>query len=315
MLSRAEIAWRNRVTNLLGPPIEIDFEKEAARRALRKPMPAADPSSGRRRAQTPPLRAPVKNVNAKTEGDAARRVDSSLSSLQRPNHPCNTLATKQVQSETVDERNVLQKDLALTSVSREAPEGKSASQSSNNAVIRDERGRRHEQKRRRVNVNSGGWISRGTFYKDDNARRIMAKAVGEVMSSEKRSHAAFDHDAAVGEVMPCGKRSDAAFNQNAATGTKESVERSKQLGPLCDSAEKQTRNHSRTRLNSPGKDDAKYGRADHRLDSSAWESPSPVKRSQKRNRASLFPPIAKRANRKFKQTSLHMFAKVVIDFK
>lgn len=260
MLSTAEIAWRNRVTNLLGPPIEIDFEKETARRAARKPsVPAVDHSSGRRRAQKRPLRGHLQHVNAKTGDDSVRRVDSSLSSLQRPKHPYSTSATKQVQPEMAEERSVKRKDLASTSTSR-------------------------------------GWISRSTFYDDDdNARKMKAKGVGETMSSEKRSDAAFNHNA-------------------VATGTEESVERTKQLSPHNVWTEKVTRNHFTARLNSPGMDGNKCAWVDHRLDSPAWESSSLVKPSQKRKRASLFRPIAKRTNQKMKQTSLHMFAKVFGDF-
>jgi hypothetical protein len=284
------VASSNHVSKLLGSPIEIDFEKEAARRALRKGfMPRVVPSDDQYRYLWRYDSCLSDTEQTPTTGDVCARCISTGHSLEC-SELCrcySTSMTLESSSQSVEnERSVETTDIKSTA-SFVTPMSSQASRASHTGLTRTANNAAHEYSRKQtwINKSGGGWISRSNFYKDDG--------VPDVATVPSR----------VDE--PLSKEANTCVN-NASETVRE--KRSLERNNSCP-----TRNEARDKMMTPDPTFDVVSQAEYHVEKEKDVVRAPVgrpqenvitKQSQRRKRGALFRPTAKRANQRLKQTSL-----------
>lgn len=284
------VAWSQHVSKLLGPPIEIDFEKEAAtRRALRKRFPPrVIPSDDQYRYlwQHESTKCDTEQTTTKKDDCASfisTRTEQSLEcseSCQFSSEP----TTLETSSRYVENAHT---DVETADVGRNAsfvtPMSSKASRVSRTRTGSKKRSNNvtHESSHRRtqMSTNRGGWISRGNFYKDGGVPAIASELsrVDDSMSEEANtswSNASeiIQRNLSVERNHECPTRNEACDRQIKTPDT--TFEKEK--------------NFAQAQFSSP-------------------EDNFVAEQSKERKRG-LFRPTAKRANQRLKQASIrHMF--------
>lgn len=285
------VAWSKHVSKLLGPPIEIDFKKEAARRALRKGFtPRVVPSDEQYRYLWRYDSCPSDMEQTPTTRDVCARRISTGESLECSElcRCCRASMTLESSSQSVEsERSVERRDVGskasfVTHMSSQASRASHTglNRSTNNAA------REYSRKRTWINTSRGGWISRSKFYKDDGVPAVANETsrVDEPLSKEANTSANHASETVRGKL---------------------SLERHNSCP---------TRNEAREKMMTPDPPFDVVGQAEYHVekekDAFQAQKGSPqenaiTEQSQGRKRGVLFRPTAKRANQRLKQASLH----------
>jgi hypothetical protein len=268
------VAWSQHVSKLLGPPIEIDFEKEAAtsRRALRKRFtPRVIPSDDQYRYlwQHESTKCDTEQTTTKKD-DCASFISTRTEQSLECSESCQCYSestTLETSSRSVENAHT---DVETADVGRNAsfvtPMSSKTSRVSRTSTGSKER-------------SNNGWISRSNFYKDGGV-----PAVASELSRVDE---------------PLSEKANASWNNASKIIIRNlSVERN------CDSP---TRNEARDRqIKTPNSTFEK----EKNVAQAQFSSPEDnfvIEQSRERKRG-LFRPTAKRANQRLKQASIrHMF--------
>ena len=265
------------MSKLLGPPMEIDFVKEAERRALRKGfmLPRVVPSDDQYRYLWRYDSCPSGMEQMPMALDVCAQCIGTGHSLERSElcRCCSASVIIESSSQSVEhERSVKTTDTGSTA-SLATSVSSPAARALHTGLKRTANNASNEFARKRtwINMNSGGWISRSNFYKDDGV-----PAVANVPSRFSE---------------PLSKKDNTSVNNGSDTvGATLSLKRNNSCP---------TSNEVRDKMTT--------------LDATFNVVGSPEEnvvneQSRRRKRGILFRPTSKRANQRLKQTSLfHMF--------